>query len=174
MAQPPHSITIGELAARTGIATSAIRFYESKGLITPRRTTSGQRRFAPSDVRRISFILITQQLGFSLATITGHLEAMPEGRPPTRRDWERLSRGFHGELEERIRGLEALRDRLSSCIGCGCLSLKACAIYNPGDVAAEAGPGPRFLMGDPAPADGEPTARGCSSRSRTLQNDSRD
>ena len=147
-----HNLTlsIGELAERTGLAHSAIRFYESKGLVTSERTAGGQRRFARSDVRRLSFVLITQALGFSLATIREHLDALPAEGSPTRRDWERMARGFRKELDERISGLESLRERLTSCIGCGCLSLRECRIYNPGDEAAELGPGPRYLMGDEA------------------------
>jgi len=147
-----HNLTlsIGELAERTGLAHSAIRFYESKWLVTSERTAGGQRRFARSDVRRLSFVLITQALGFSLATIREHLDALPAEGSPTRRDWERMARGFRKELDERISGLESLRERLTSCIGCGCLSLRECRIYNPGDEAAELGPGPRYLMGDEA------------------------
>lgn len=146
----PH-VTIGELAQRTGLATSAIRFYESKGLLTPSRSASGQRRFLRSDIRRVSFILITQALGYTLQQISEQLEKLPESRPPTRRDWERLARGFRADLDDRIGRLESLRDRLTSCIGCGCLSLQACKIYNGNDVAGENGAGPRYLLGDSSP-----------------------
>ncbi|MEZ6015805.1 MAG: redox-sensitive transcriptional activator SoxR [Planctomycetota bacterium] len=141
-------ITIGELAERTGLATSALRFYESKGLLTATRTTGGQRRYARADIRRVSFILITQTLGYSLAQIADQLAQLPESQPPTKRDWERLAHGFRRDIDERIRGLQRLRDKLSSCIGCGCLSLQSCRIYNKADAAADHGPGPRYLMGD--------------------------
>jgi MerR family redox-sensitive transcriptional activator SoxR len=140
--------TIGALSDRTGVAPSAIRFYESKGLLESTRSSGGQRRYARSDVRRVSFILIAQRLGFPLRTIAESLASLPGGRTPTKRDWESLSRKFHVEIEERIRGLTALRERLSSCIGCGCLSLKSCHIYNPEDGAEALGTGPRFLLGD--------------------------
>ena len=149
------SLSIGELSERTGLAHSAIRFYESKGLVKPERSGGGQRRFARSDVRRLSFLLITQSLGFSLAEIREHLDALPEEGRPTRRDWERMARGFREQLDERIRGLESLRERLTSCIGCGCLSLRECRIVNPEDAAAEKGAGPRFLLGDQVPSSTE-------------------
>ena len=148
------SLSIGELSERTGLAQSAIRFYESKGLVRPERSDGGQRRFARADVRRLSFLLITQSLGFSLAEIREHLDALPGEGPPTRRDWERMARGFREQLDERLRGLESLRDRLTSCIGCGCLSLRECRIVNPGDAAAAKGAGPRFLLGDEPPSRG--------------------
>lgn len=143
-----RTLSIGDLAERTGLAPSAIRFYESKGLVTPERTGGGQRRFSRADVRRLSFVLITQRLGFTLARIRELLETLPTAANPTRRDWERLARGFRDELDERIDGLVALRARLSSCIGCGCLSLRECRIVNPDDEAHSNGPGPRFLVGD--------------------------
>lgn len=151
MKSHPQDLTIGQLAERTGLATSAIRFYESKGLLTPIRTAGGQRRFRRSDLRRVSFILITQALGYPLSAIAEQLDRLPESGAPNRRDWERLARGFRADIDERIRGLESLRDRLTSCIGCGCLSLKACRIYNPDDAAASGGTGPRYLLGDSAP-----------------------
>ena len=140
--------TIGALSDRTGVAPSAIRFYESKGLLESTRSEGGQRRYARSDLRRVSFILISQRLGFSLKAIQGALASLPGNRTPTKKDWESLSAKFHDEIEERIRGLTALRERLSSCIGCGCLSLKSCHIYNPEDGAEDLGAGPRFLLGD--------------------------
>ena len=145
------TLSIGEVAERTGLAHSAIRFYEEEGLVAPERSAGRQRRFDRADVRRLSFVMITQRLGFTLAEIRAHLDALPEGRSPTRRDWDRLARGFRDELDERIRGLQALRERLSSCIGCGCLSLRECGIVNPDDVAAERGAGPRYLVGDAPP-----------------------
>lgn len=146
MSDEPNELTIGALAERTGLSLAAVRFYEEKGLVSPRRTEGGQRRFTRHDVRRLSFVRITQRLGFTLEEIRVELDALPGGRTPTKRDWERLARRFRGELDARIRGLEALRDRLTSCIGCGCLSLQACAIYNPDDEAGEDGDGPRFLL----------------------------
>lgn len=143
------TIPIGEVAARTGLATSAIRFYEEAGLVRPARDGAGRRRFHRSDIRRLSFVLVAQQLGFTLAEIRGELERLPEGRPPTKADWSRIARHFRRSLDERIATLERLRDRLDGCIGCGCLSLQACQLYNPGDRAAGRGAGPRYLVGDP-------------------------
>lgn len=144
-------LSIGELARRTGLAVSAIRFYETQGLVRSARTPGGQRRFEKADVRRLSFVLICQRLGFSLAEIAAQLDALPRHRAPTQRDWSRMSRGFRGDIDARIASLEQLRDRLNGCIGCGCLSLKKCALYNPLDIAAEGGAGPRYLMGDAPP-----------------------
>ncbi len=144
----PAPLTIGDLARRTGLSVSAIRFYETKGLITPMRNAGGQRRFARADLRRISFIMIAQQLGFSLEAIGAQLALLPEGRAPTQKDWSRISRHFRADLNDRIEKLTNLRDRLDGCIGCGCLSLRKCALYNPQDRAAKKGPGPRFVMGD--------------------------
>ncbi|MCV6585108.1 MAG: redox-sensitive transcriptional activator SoxR [Marinibacterium sp.] len=141
---------IGEIAERTGLAPSAIRFYEDQGLITPLRTASGQRRYDRADIRRLSFIKITQSLGFSLADIATHLAGLPPDRPIRKSDWSRLSRGFRADLDARIAALTHLRDTLDGCIGCGCLSLTSCALYNAGDKAASCGPGPRYLMGDRA------------------------
>jgi len=139
-------ITIGQLAGRTGLSVSAIRFYEEKGLVHPGRNAGGQRRFERSDIRRLSFVLIAQQLGFSIAEIREQLELLPEGRTPTHTDWQRISESMRDELDARIRGLTRLRDKLEGCIGCGCLSLERCAIYNPEDRAALKGVGPRFLV----------------------------
>ena len=141
-------LSIGELAERAGVATSAVRFYEAKGLLAPERTSGGQRRFHRSDLRRLSFVLIAQRLGFSLSEIGAQLERLPAARTPTAADWSRLSREFRAVLDERIQGLERLRDKLDGCIGCGCLSLTHCALYNPEDSAAAAGAGPRYLLGD--------------------------
>ena len=141
-------LPIGELARRTGIAVSAIRFYEERGLITSERNTGGHRRFLRSDIRRLSYILIAQEFGFTLKEIRGQLEALPDGRTPTRKDWTRMSRDFRHELEERIARLNRLRVMLDGCIGCGCLSLKKCALYNPDDRAGENGAGPRYVIGD--------------------------
>lgn len=141
-------LTIGAVARRTGLAVSAIRFYEAEGLIDPWRNAGGQRRFERADIRRLSFIRIAQQFGFTLPQIKAQLDGLQGGRTPTAADWARLSAGFRVDLEARIAALERLRDTLDGCIGCGCLSLKACALYNAGDRAADLGPGPRYLMGD--------------------------
>lgn len=141
-------IGIGRLAERTGLTVSAIRFYESKGLVTAARNAGGQRRFARSDIRKLSFVMIAQQLGFTLAEIRRQLDSLPQGRPPTQRDWSRMSRGFRADLDRRIAGLQRLRDRLDGCIGCGCLSLRKCSLYNPDDRAGLHGPGPHHLMPD--------------------------
>ena len=146
-------LSIGDLASRTGLSVSAIRFYETKGLVTPRRNAGGQRRFLRADVRRLSFVLIAQQLGFSIDRIRRQLDRLPEGRTPTARDWAGISRAFRRELDERIGTLTRLRDNLDGCIGCGCLSLRKCALYNPLDRAARLGSGPRYLMGDRADPD---------------------
>lgn len=143
-------LTIGELARRTGLSVSAIRFYEARGLVTPVRTSGNQRRFPRADLRKLSFAQIAQQLGLSLAEIANELKTLPEGRAPTRRDWERISGRIRGALQRRILMLERTRDLLDGCIGCGCLSLDRCKLFNPGDRAARAGAGPRFLLGDRA------------------------
>ena len=145
-------LSIGELARRTGLSVSAIRFYEERGLVKAVRTTGNQRRFLRADLRRLSFALIAQQLGLSLGEIAAVLATLPLGRAPTRADWQAISRRIRGALQERISILERTRDRLDGCIGCGCLSLQSCALYNPGDRAAKAGPGPRYLVGDAIPA----------------------
>lgn len=149
--KPPQWIAIGEIAARTGAAVSAIRFYEEKGLLEARRTAGGTRRFLRSDIRRVSFILIAQRLGFSLDEIAGHLRGLPNGRTPTKKDWEKISRNFRAAIDARIASLATLREKLTGCIGCGCLSLKTCALYNPDDEAQRKGAGPRYLLGDTPP-----------------------
>nr|WP_246423297.1 redox-sensitive transcriptional activator SoxR [Sulfitobacter undariae] len=141
-------MTIGALATRTGLAVSAIRYYEAQGLIKPWRNGGGQRRFARADLRRLSFVMIAQQFGFTLPQIRIQLEGLPNGRTPTKADWAAISAGFRDSLDARITTLTKLRDNLDGCIGCGCLSLEACALYNPQDKAAENGQGPRYLMGD--------------------------
>jgi MerR family redox-sensitive transcriptional activator SoxR len=143
-------LTIGELARRTGLSVSAIRFYEARGLLTPVRTSGNQRRFLRADIRKLSFAQIAQQLGLSLAEIGAELKTLPEGRAPTRRDWERISGHIRGALQKRIHMLERTRELLDGCIGCGCLSLERCKLFNPGDRAARAGAGPSFLLGDRA------------------------
>lgn len=146
-----REISIGMLARRTGLAVSAIRYYETLGLVRPHRNKGGQRRYSRADIRRLSFVMISQKLGFPLARIGELLAELPDGRAPTARDWARISGHFRTDLEARIAELESLRDRLDGCIGCGCLSLKKCALYNRDDVARRQGPGPRYLLGD-APA----------------------
>ena len=141
-------LSIGALAARTGLAVSAIRYYEAQGLIQPWRNAGGQRRFERADLRRLSFVMIAQQFGFTLPQIKAELDHLPGGRTPTKADWARISAGFRAVLDDRIATLTKLRDNLDGCIGCGCLSLESCALYNPTDRAAEKGPGPRYLMGD--------------------------
>ncbi len=140
--------TIGELASRSGVATSALRFYEDLGLISSGRTDGNQRRFEPGQLRRVAIIRAAKELGIPLTEIGDALSALPGGRTPLKADWARMSRSWRERLEQRIEELERLRDDLTACIGCGCLSLKTCAIFNPGDRAAAKGPGPRFLMGD--------------------------
>jgi len=141
-------VPIGEVASRTGLAVSAVRFYEKIGLISAERAPSGHRRFPRSTMRRVSFILICQNLGYSLQEISEHLDGLPEGRTPTDEDWEAMATAFRADVDDRIDRLTTLRDRLDGCIGCGCLSLQRCAIYNPDDAAATLGDGPRFLLGD--------------------------
>lgn len=152
---PSAGLSIGALSRRTGLAVSAIRYYETQGLITPWRNAGGQRRFHRADIRRLSFVRIAQQFGFSLPQIRDLLGQLPGGRTPTPKDWEKISVGFRDHLDQRIQTLQQLRDNLDGCIGCGCLSLPKCALYNPGDQAAAKGTGPRYLMGDrPEPATG--------------------
>ena len=141
-------LTIGELSRRTGMSVSAIRYYEARGLLMAIRTRGNQRRYPRADIRRLSFALIAQQLGLSLSEIGTVLGTLPQGRSPTRSDWQAISRRIRAALQRRIGMLERTRDLLDGCIGCGCLSLARCRLYNPGDRAARAGAGPRFLLGD--------------------------
>lgn len=143
-----EGLSIGEIAARTGLAVSAIRYYEDEGLIAPWRTAAGRRRFQRADIRRLSFVMIAQQFGFTLPQIRVELDRLPRHRAPTKADWARISTTFRAGLDTRIARLERLRDTLDGCIGCGCLSLEACALYNPADRAGQRGTGPRYLMGD--------------------------
>jgi MerR family redox-sensitive transcriptional activator SoxR len=138
-------LTIGQLAERAGVATSAIRFYESRGLVSSARTTGNQRRYEQSTLRRIAFIRTAQRVGLSLDEIAEALGTLPDGRALTKADWHRLSTAWRPRLDEQIERIERLRDRLDSCIGCGCLSLRTCALSNPGDEAAARGPGAAFL-----------------------------
>ena len=132
-------LTIGEMAERAGVAPSALRYYETQGLISSTRTTGNQRRYQRSTLRRVAFIRSAQRVGLSLEEITAALSTLPGGRTPTRDDWNRLSESWRGRINDQIDRLERLRDRLDSCIGCGCLSLKSCSLMNPGDVAGELG-----------------------------------
>lgn len=141
-------LAIGEVAQRTGVASSALRFYESRGLIDSIRSEGGQRRFPRDVLRRVAFIRIAQHVGLSLEEIGQALSLLPASRTPRADDWERISSTWRDRLDERIALLQALRGELSSCIGCGCLSLKRCALYNPADGAARLGSGPRYLLGD--------------------------
>jgi MerR family redox-sensitive transcriptional activator SoxR len=142
-------LSIGDVAKRAGVATSALRFYESEGLVTSVRSSGGQRRYSRDMLRRVAFIRVAQRVGLSLDDIRNSFHLLPEGRTPTKADWTRLSRSWRPVLDEQIAMLERLRDQLDSCIGCGCLSLQLCALYNPGDRAARYGNGPRYLFGDP-------------------------
>jgi MerR family redox-sensitive transcriptional activator SoxR len=141
-------LTIGELARRTGLSVSAIRFYEAKGLLSPIRTGGNQRRFLRSDIRRLSFGLVAQRLGLSLSEIEAELARLPMGRAPTKEDWQQVSARIRARLDERIALLQRTRDRLDGCIGCGCLSLENCTLYNPEDRAGALGPGPRYLLAE--------------------------
>jgi MerR family redox-sensitive transcriptional activator SoxR len=144
---PDPFITIGQLARRTGVAVSAIRFYEDKGLLQAHRTAGNQRRFLRSDIRRVSFILIAQKLGLALAEIEKQLSGLPLGRAPTLSDWQVLSRGMRRAIDERIMLLTRTRNQLDQCIGCGCLSLQKCQLYNKDDRLGAQGPGPRAILG---------------------------
>lgn len=141
-------LTIGAVSARTGVAPSALRFYEDEGLIHAERTPSGQRRYAKATIRRISFIRAAQELGLSLAEIGDSLRALPDRRTPTEKDWARLSAEWRPRIDAQIALLERLRDHLDGCIGCGCLSMKVCKLVNPGDRVASHGSGPRFILED--------------------------
>lgn len=138
-------LTVSEVAKRSGFAASALRYYEGQGLIHATRSSGGQRRFRRSTLRRLAFIRAAQNVGLTLDEIRAALETLPSGRNPTKADWARLSRAWRSRLDEQIEALEKLRDGLTSCIGCGCLSLRRCALSNPGDALAETGPGARFL-----------------------------
>ena len=147
--QPKKAIlSIGDVARRTGLAASALRFYEEKALIDSIRTPGNQRCYARDVIRRVSFIRAAQRVGLSLEEIRAVLDDLPAGRAPNREDWDALVQQWKPWLDERIAALERLRDQLSSCIGCGCLSLDKCALYNPDDAAGSLGTGPRYLLGD--------------------------
>lgn len=154
MGSLPEELTIGELATRAGVATSALRFYESKELITSRRTAGNQRRYPRSTLRRVALIRAAQRAGLSLESIGRALAKLPESAAPSAREWRAMSSEWREDVERRIDELIALRDQITSCIGCGCLSLEACGLFNPGDRAAATGSGARYLMGEqPTPAD---------------------
>ncbi|NJQ16041.1 redox-sensitive transcriptional activator SoxR [Streptomyces bohaiensis] len=143
-----RELTIGQLAERSGVAPSALRFYEESGLIGSRRTSGNQRRYRRETLRRVAFIRVSQNLGIPLAEIRDALSLLPDGRTPTPEDWAAVSERWRGDLDARIHQLTQLRDHLSGCIGCGCLSLRDCALANPGDALAERGPGARRLTGE--------------------------
>jgi MerR family redox-sensitive transcriptional activator SoxR len=146
-------LTIGEAARRSGVAASTLRFYETRGLISSVRSAGNQRRYHRSMLRRISIVRVAQSVGLTLEEITGALAELPDGQAPTKRDWERLSMKWRGQLDARITRLQKLREELTRCIGCGCLSLRSCSLYNTGDRAAARGAGPRYLLGDPPQVD---------------------
>lgn len=148
MLDPNRELTIGEVAQRAGVATSALRFYEEQGLITSERNSAGHRRYHGDVLRRVAFIRVAQKVGLTLGEIAAALRSLPSGRAPTRGEWHVLSTSWQGRLDEQMRLLENLRDRLDGCIGCGCLSLDVCALYNADDRAAQTGTGPRYLLGD--------------------------
>jgi MerR family transcriptional regulator, redox-sensitive transcriptional activator SoxR len=144
-----ETLTIGEVARRSGVASSALRFYEERGLIASQRAGSGHRRYERPVLRRIAFIVFAQRIGLTLDEIGAELAKLPPERAPTRSDWARLSAGWTSRIEDRIAELERLKAGLTECIGCGCLSLDRCQLANPGDRAARFGPGPRYWIGDP-------------------------
>lgn len=146
MEKVKKGILIGRVAERTGVAVSAIRFYEEAGLIQAGRNSGGQRVFEAADIRRISFIIIAQKLGFSLKVIKTELDSLPNGRTPTLKDWEKISQSFGANIDKRIEDLTRLKQKLTGCMGCGCLSLQHCALYNTDDKARKNGPGPQFLL----------------------------
>ncbi len=146
----PGELSIGEVSTRSGVSQSALRFYEREGLISSRRTDGNQRRYPGVTLRRVALVQAGKAAGIPLERIRVALDTLPEGRSPTKRDWERLSSSWRRELDGRIAALEAIRSRLTTCIGCGCLSLKTCALLNPEDRAADLGPGARYFEGDAA------------------------
>jgi MerR family redox-sensitive transcriptional activator SoxR len=159
----PNELTIGEVASRSGVAPSALRFYEEEGLIASRRTTGNQRRYERAVLRRVALIQAGRAAGIPLERIRAALATLPAHRTPTRRDWERLSRGWREDIDRRIATLEALRNRLTTCIGCGCLSIDACELLNPDDEAAEGGSGAHYLQRDSQRAH-SPTSTGAWGR----------
>lgn len=150
-------LTIGEVARRSGVATSALRFYETRGLIESERSDGNQRRYPRPILRRVALIRAGQEVGLTLGEVAKALQTLPHDKTPTKADWGRLSRSWRYRLDNQIAELQALRNDLSDCIGCGCLSLKSCAIFNPGDAASGLGTGPRYLLGDSSADLHEPT-----------------
>jgi MerR family redox-sensitive transcriptional activator SoxR len=150
----PRELTIGELSTRSGVSQSALRFYERKGLIAADRSSGNQRRYPAVTLRRVALVQAGRTAGIPLQRIRAALDTLPRDRSPTKRDWERLSRSWRAELDERIATLEGIRGRLTGCIGCGCLSLRRCTLLNPGDEAAHDGPGAHYLV---APSPGSST-----------------
>jgi MerR family transcriptional regulator, redox-sensitive transcriptional activator SoxR len=147
-ARPGELLTIGEVARRSGVAASALRFYEERGLLTSERAGSGHRRYPRSVLRRVAFIVFAQRIGLTLDEIGTEMAKLPPDRAPTRRDWSRLSSGWSARIDDRIAELNRLKAGLTECIGCGCLSLERCQLSNPRDRAASLGPGPRYWIGD--------------------------
>jgi MerR family redox-sensitive transcriptional activator SoxR len=148
MTKLPGQISIGELSARSGVAASALRFYEHIGLITADRTSGNQRRYQRHMLRRIAFIRAAQRVGLSLDEISEALDSLPDGRTPNKSDWERVSRSWTSRLDQQIADLQRLKLKLTGCIGCGCLSLRTCVLSNPDDEQADAGPGPAWIATD--------------------------
>ncbi|HEX2576206.1 MAG TPA: redox-sensitive transcriptional activator SoxR [Aquihabitans sp.] len=150
-----QELSIGELSERSGVSASALRFYEAEGLLGAERTASGHRRYHREVLRRVAFIRVAQQVGLSLGEIRAALDTLPDGRTPTKADWARLSARWQPRLDDQIRQLARMRDRLTACIGCGCLSLKLCKLVNPDDRVAVRGPGPRYVIDDDEDDDAE-------------------
>jgi MerR family redox-sensitive transcriptional activator SoxR len=148
-----RTLSVGEVARRAGVATSALRFYEENGLIRSERNDAGHRRYHADVLRRVGFVKVAQRVGLSLGEIRSALDSLPDSRTPNRRDWAKLASSWRPVIDERIALLEAMKDKLDGCIGCGCLSLDTCELYNPADMAAGRGAGPRFLLGDPPATD---------------------
>lgn len=148
MSESDDLLTVGDVAERCGLAASAVRYYDDRGLITSTRTPGGQRRFHRDTIRRIAFITAAQAVGRRLDEVADALASLPDERTPTHADWNRVASTWRPRLDEQVDRLIALRDQLDACIGCGCLSLDRCAMYNPADVAARLGPGPRYLLGE--------------------------
>jgi len=148
---PRPTLSIGDLARRTGLSVSAIRFYEQRGLVTASRGTGNQRRFDRTDIRRLSFALIAQKLGLTIAEIETELATLPRDQAPTAKDWQTIATRIQSRIAAQIDFLQKTHARLGGCIGCGCLSLEKCALYNPNDQAAQSGPGPRFLLQNDTP-----------------------
>lgn len=144
----PKLFRVGEVARRAGVATSALRFYEENGLIRSERNEAGHRRYHADVLRRVGFIKVAQHVGLTLSEIREALDSLPDQRTPTRKDWAALAASWQPVLDERIAMLEAMKEKLDGCIGCGCLSLDSCGLYNPADIAADRGAGPRYLLGD--------------------------